>query len=351
MKKIFVLMAVLIVASATEVTRAQAAPGADSDIAGNPRPVVGPPGTSCSPGATVEVSPDTTLDNLFQSYGNSGTGTSWTGGDGTESVALPDGRELWLFDDSLLGTVTNGERSFQTAAFLHNSLIVENNGSLTKTYFTSATNAPGGATAFLSPRPRQTWTYAFWPAAAVVNGATVQILGSEHLFAKAKYGTETSKRGAYVATLSLPSLNPLSFQRLPFKEIGGDWIGGILTQDGYTYIYLNSGNLVQVARVVGTDLTSRWTYYDGNGWGAHLSKAVAIESVDFENHYSVTPVGGSYLFIAGTVFLTMTSWQRLAAVRSAPSGPTRPSTPPRSRLFTRRAMAESRPMTRKSTPS
>jgi hypothetical protein len=86
---------------------------------------------------------------------------------------------------------------------------VENNGSLTKTYFASATNAPGGATAFLNPRLRRTSRYAFRPAAEVVNRSTVQVLGSEHLFAKAKYGTETPMRGAYVATLTLPGLDPI----------------------------------------------------------------------------------------------------------------------------------------------
>src|ERR1700681_4914431 len=115
MKKSLLLMAVLVMASSTEATKAQAdtTAGIHSNIAaGSPQLVVGPPGTSCNKGATVSVSPDTTLDNLFQNYSNSGTGTSWTGGDGTESVALPDGRELWFFDDSLLGTVTNGRRLF-----------------------------------------------------------------------------------------------------------------------------------------------------------------------------------------------------------------------------------------------
>jgi hypothetical protein len=321
MKKILVLMAVCAAALSTETTKAHAntTTGIRANIAaGSARLVAGPPGASCSPGVTLQVSPDTRLDNLFQNYGNSGTGTSWTGGDGTVSVALPDGRELWFFDDSLLGTVTNGQRRFSTAAFLHNSLIVENSGSLTKTYFTSTTNAPGGATAFLSPRPRRVFKYGFWPTAAVVNGTTVQVLGTERLFAHGKkLGTEKPILGAYIATVGLPSLDPLGVQKLPFSVVGKDYIWGTLTQDGYVYIYLGSAKGIEVARVVGTDLRSPWTYYDGKGWAPKLSKAVAVVS----NLIQVTAIGGIYLFIAANSL----SNDIVAAVACSPVGPFGPS--------------------------
>jgi len=265
------------------------------------------------------VSPDTALDNLFQNYGNSGTGSSWTGGDGTDSVALPDGRELWFFDDSLLGTVTNGQRLFHQAAFLHNSLIVESNGALTKTYFTLTPKAPEGATAFLSLRPDLTFKYGFWPAAAVVNGNSVQVIGTERVFARAKYGTERSLSGAYIATLGLPDLAALGFQRLPVKLTRADWVGGVLTDGGYTYIYLGLTTRIAVARVVGTNLGSPWTFYDGNGWSPHFSKAVAVESIGFENHFSVIPIGsGNYLFIERDA-----AWSNdiMAAIGCSPAGP------------------------------
>ncbi len=320
MKKILVVMAVLGMALSAEATKAQAnsTTGAGGNIAaGSAQLLAGPPGTSCSPGVTLAASPNATLDDLFQSYGNSGTGTSWTGGDGTVSVALPDGRELWFFADSLLGTVTNGQRPFSTTAFLHNSLVVENNGSLTKTYFTSASNA-WGATSFLNPRPRNPWMYAFWPTAAVVNGTTVQVLGTERIFARAKYGTEKPIPGVYMATLGLPSLDLLGIRKLPSRVVAGDqYIFGTLAESGYTYIYVGSAKGVDVARVVGTDLRSPWTYYDGNGWSSKLSKAVAVEP----NLTQVTAIGGIYLFITAIPV----SSEIVAAVACSPVGPFGPS--------------------------
>ena len=107
-------------------------------VIGDPPPAAA---AACAP-RQVSVAPDTGLNNLFQTYGNSGTGRTWTGGDGTESVALPDGRELWLFDDTFLGTVTNGQRIWARTPYSHNSFVVEDHGVLTRTYFTHRTTRP-----------------------------------------------------------------------------------------------------------------------------------------------------------------------------------------------------------------
>ncbi len=50
--------------------------------------------------------PDAALDALWAHYGDQGG--HWTGGDRTASVALPDGRTVWLFSDTFLGQVLAG---------------------------------------------------------------------------------------------------------------------------------------------------------------------------------------------------------------------------------------------------
>src|SRR5579863_7874315 len=51
----------------------------------------------------TRVQADTSLDDLFATYGDSGQG--WTGGDGGASVPLPDGRIFWAFSDTWAGQV------------------------------------------------------------------------------------------------------------------------------------------------------------------------------------------------------------------------------------------------------
>ncbi|MEE4608513.1 MAG: DUF5005 domain-containing protein, partial [Desulfobacteraceae bacterium] len=67
---------------------------------------LGPPPGPPTPAAA----PDPFFNRLFAR-----TGGGWTGGDGTLSVPLGDGRTLWLFGDSFLGKVNpDGSRPADT---------------------------------------------------------------------------------------------------------------------------------------------------------------------------------------------------------------------------------------------
>jgi hypothetical protein len=279
-----------------------------------PEPNAVAAGGSCNTSMAVTAKPDPPLDALFQSYGNAGQGYSWTGGDGTGSVALPDGRELWLFDDSLLGTVTNGSRIFAKSPFLHNSLIVEDHGQLTKTYYTLRTKRP---TAYLDPSRRYLYKIAFWPDTAIVNGNTLQILGNKEQFRKD--GTYFPLSGTFLETLALPSLKRLGFQQLP-TGLGG--LGGVLSEGGYTYIYGYFDGAVYVARVVGANLASPWAYYDGSGWTVNFASAVPVEHISMQSHFSVSAVAGAYLFVARS---SPFSDQVVGALGCSPVGPFGPT--------------------------
>ena len=64
-------------------------------------------GGVCTPRTVASWTQDDALTSEFARYGDDGARTDdWTGGDGTHSVRLPDGRLLWLFCD----TVWEGDR-------------------------------------------------------------------------------------------------------------------------------------------------------------------------------------------------------------------------------------------------
>lgn len=82
-------------------------------VAAPPKPVPsvaaatpdGRPASSCARtvrGAAVNPR----LTSLFTAYGNDNSRVDdWTGADGTYSLRLPSGRELWIFSDTFLGRV------------------------------------------------------------------------------------------------------------------------------------------------------------------------------------------------------------------------------------------------------
>src|SRR5690606_11911686 len=105
--------------------------------------------------------PDHGFNRLFQRSGD-----GWTGGDGTLSVALPDGRTLWLFGDSFLGTVSADRSRPSDAPFIRNSMIVQNGVALETLY----QNAGGTPVAFFNPDAADHW---YWPGHGVVEGGTL----------------------------------------------------------------------------------------------------------------------------------------------------------------------------------
>ena len=70
--------------------------------------------TLCGAQGAIAAAPDSAFTNTFASLSGSG----WVGGDGTNSVALPDGRDCWLFSD----TITAASATGLTVA--HNSIVV-----------------------------------------------------------------------------------------------------------------------------------------------------------------------------------------------------------------------------------
>ena len=63
-------------------------------------------GGTCSARTLTSWSAEAELTREFARYGDdAGRADDWTGGDGTHSVRLPDGRVLWLFSDTYLGQV------------------------------------------------------------------------------------------------------------------------------------------------------------------------------------------------------------------------------------------------------
>ncbi len=272
---------------------------------------------ACTPGS-VRVTPDAGLDTLFQSYGNSGTGTSWTGGDGTESVALPDGRELWMFDDSLLGKVKNGQRSRKGAAYIHNAFVIEANGTLTTTLYTHGRKP----SAFVNPSARRAFSLGFFPGGSVINGGSLQVLMTEvkfHRNSHKKFNFVDVRD--FVGTFSLPSLGLVGVVPLPLSGI--NWTEGVLSDAGYTYIYGTGSGNVYVARVPGSDLTASWTYFSGTGWTPAASAATPIEnSVQAEAHLSVSRITGAFGVGYALVYMpSLGSTRVTTAFGCSPVGP------------------------------
>ncbi|MFJ5673739.1 DUF4185 domain-containing protein [Streptomyces sp. NPDC093097] len=240
----------------------------------------------------------------FARYGDDNSRTDdWTGGDGTHSVRLPDGRTLWLFSDTFLDRVHPAPnpqgapyrwRTTDTGGtpFLrHNSLVVMSpSGTPERTLTGGSPAAPGP---FFPDPPGGGWR---WPVHATVEprtpGSTEQVV--RVLLWNRVPGAGPwifgAPRGTDVATLSLPdlrleSLTPVADQSAATDPARRVLYGTALVRDGdHAYVFggdnppsaaADSGYL---ARVPTGRLADRaaWRFWDGGHWQPDAGRAAPV---------------------------------------------------------------------------
>jgi len=256
------------------------------------------------------AAPDPQFDQLFQAPRHAG----WTGGDGTLSVDLGDGRSLWLFGDSFLGGVTPAGRRRPDSDFVHNCLVLQQDGHLT----TMVSAAAGRPQAFFRPSAPRAW---YWPGAGIRQGTKVYVL--LHRFRREGEGIWGWRwTGTDLACLRLPDLTLASIRPAPAGR-GVRYGAALLAQADGVYIYgVAPGAGTQqlyLARAPAGRLEDPWQYATARGWSAVAEDAAALlDGVD--SQFGV--VAGS----DGLLLLTMDARQpfnpRLVAYRAArPAGP------------------------------
>jgi hypothetical protein len=264
------------------------------------------------PGVTAPsvstATPDTTLDTLFDDYADYAQGEDhWTGADSTFSAALPGGRELWVFSDTFLGTITPQDTRSPviggggTTPFIHNSFVEQRGARLITIHGgTVADPAP-----LVSAPDSSHW---YWAGDAIADGGTLEAIDQEY---------ELTGSGAFDFAwdrnvLALYSLGHLSRPQavVPLPSADGIAWGSWIARDGrYTYVYgvedLGANKYMHVARVLGADLRAPWQYYTADGtWSPDESASARIAepaasdgSVHVDNEYSVTRDGRLYVLV------------------------------------------------------
>ena len=208
--------------------------------------------------APITIRRASEFNTLFTRFGG-----GWTGADATYSIPLPDGRQLWLFGDTFLGTV-NADRSRPPTGLIRNTFVIQDGEELTTLY----TGSPGNASAFAQPQEPGWW---YWPGHGVTRGDTLEVV---------LYGFKNEGGGAWgfayasidVAKYALPDIRLLSIER-KVLDPKINYGACVLEDDGFYYLYGAEKEGLQkylhVARVpVAEGLAGEWAYYDGADWVA-----------------------------------------------------------------------------------
>ncbi|MGW1504231.1 hypothetical protein ACWCQW_37930 [Streptomyces mirabilis] len=305
-------------------------------------------GGACTARTLRSWSADARLTGEFARYGDDASRVDdWTGGDGTHSVRLPDGRVLWLFSDTYLGQVHGppnpvGEsyawRDTSAPLVRNSAVVMAKDGRLETTLPTPV---------FPDPGPGR-WR---WPVAARVEPRSpgsweqvVRVLLWTRTAGRAPwiYGVPTSTE---VATLSLPDLRlegvTTVLDQSSVTDPSRRVLFGTSTVDAGAWTYVFGGDDGQavsrpasqayVARVPRGRLgqPAAWEYWDGSGWAVRARPGPVLgdgRRTGVGSAFTVVRDGGTYVLFtmaAGTAGLTTITSYWACAPTGPWHGPTR----------------------------
>ena len=201
------------------------------------------------PGTAAAAGPDSGFTGMFASLSGSG----WVGGDATNSVALPDGRDCWIFSDTITSSSAAG------LTFAHNSIVVTGRG------------APQ---VIADPLPQPSAHAFYWAGAARVEGKQVWEIAAR-IVQTGPGLWDLRFAGNYLARITIADWRLASITSLAGSTGTIDWGVAMLDHGPYTYIYGSESqglsSWMHIARVPKGRLDMPWSYDTSSGWAPNAA--------------------------------------------------------------------------------
>ena len=233
--------------------------------------VVPPSGASAA--TPVGVLTAAQLNDAFKQYGD--TSGEWSGGDGTASVPLSDGRVAWLFSDTYIGTVNaDGSRPANTP-LINNSIVVQTGEGLQDTVFGGTAANP------VAVMPQTADGKFFWVGDGLSAGGKLRVFYSR--YGRSGQGAlDVKLEGTSVATFDQTGFVRESVVELP---VGDKIAWGVeVVEDGpVTYVYGSEYvdetglRFAHLART-NADLSAPLEYWNGSAWVSDEASSARILS-------------------------------------------------------------------------
>lgn len=249
---------------------------------------------ACEP--QVSASVNEALTERFGTYGD--TAGRWTGADSAYSVELPDGSTAWLYSDTFLGEVDEDHGRPQDSPFIHNSIVVDEAGTLT-TRTGGTASAPESLAKVGGADESERW---YWFGDGTVEGDSLHVMLLE--FERTGSGVfDFAFAGSAVATFDTDGWDLTAITELPESDV--NWGSAIYEDpdDGYTYVFgvedLQSEKYAHLARVpTGSLAAADWEYFADGAWSEDPEgSSRVLEGVS--NEFSVSRYQGRFTVVTG----------------------------------------------------
>ena len=224
-----------------------------------------------------------------------------TGADGFYSVPLPDGRVVWIFGDTFLGTVNpDGSREKRSPVFIRNAMAVMDGDSLRTLY----QNIDGWESSLVIPPEAKKGSMFsedslwYWPGDGFVENNKLKV------FMTGFYQADTGNWGfrwtnANIATFSLPDIQLEGIDHLDYPTDAEVHWGHALCDDDpdFTYIYGAGDKFPYVARAPKGDIHAEWEFYTGKEWVKDSKLAKPMTDFRGSEQFSVIKIKDKYVLL------------------------------------------------------
>jgi hypothetical protein len=267
----------------------------------------GPEGADCQPTTTPTVSSDQSLNNFVSNE----LGPGWVGGDAAYSTTLPDGREAFVFSDTLLGTA-EPSGSASLTGMPHSSELVGDLPYLITDY----------AGTYASPStliPDTFDTSDTWQMDGTYSEGGNQLIFVNEFepVAGSMFDEFTGRSGIAVMSVPTDGMPSLASVTLLPTDQYTQWGTSVMQSGGYTYVYGSDFNYsanafygMKIARVaLGQSLNlSAWQYWNGSQWVSGESNAVPVVTLTVLTGVMPNPGGSGFVAasIPGSVYTDTT---------------------------------------------
>ena len=253
---------------------------------------------------------------------NNSENRTWSAGDNDVSIALPDGRVMWLFNDSFYGKNHPDRNRFHEGGdFVRNIVVMQDQNNMLTTL--PVTDQEGERVFFRLPEehaiPRNENGRNFlWLGDAIIEDNQIKAYLIEVI---EKDGHETSNR-SYLGKFSYPELEYLGVEEQ--EEFCRTYESFFV--DGETiYLYRTDGpslweRYMHVAKAELGDLSGKkgtWRFWNGEDWVADRSQSVVIGQNNMISSSFVKLGEGNY----ANVYMPVLSNELRVSFATAPQGP------------------------------
>ncbi len=223
----------------------------------------------------------------------------FAGADGVYSQEMPDGRTVWIFGDTFIGNLTDGNKRFKTdPLYIRNSFVIfEDDRRITLQQgnpeeFRSMMIPPEVEDGTSGKSELELW---YWPGDAFIENGDLNVFVSK--FSQSGEGMwDFNFEGTELVSFSYPGFE---FQQVDtFNDLDSIHFGhAICETDSFTYIYGLKDGKAYAARAEAGHVRGTWEFFNGSGWATDAAQSEPMLDFSGSEQFSVFPYQGKFIMI------------------------------------------------------